>query len=64
MDKKELELLIENFSDKPVLRRYKIYIENKDMYHDEKDTNNHKTVTYEVKQDLLTVAEEPAPYGN
>ena len=31
MDKKELELLIENFPDKPVLRRYKTYIENKDM---------------------------------
>lgn len=30
MDKKELELLIENFPDKPVLRRYKTYIENKD----------------------------------
>lgn len=29
MDKKELELLIENFPDKPVLRRYKTYIENK-----------------------------------
>lgn len=28
MDKKELELLIENFPDKPVLRRYKTYIEN------------------------------------
>lgn len=27
--KKELELLIENFPDKPVLRRYKTYIENK-----------------------------------
>ena len=30
MDKKELELLIENFPDKFVLRRYRTYIENKD----------------------------------
>lgn len=30
MDKKELELLIENFPEKLVLRRYKTYIENKE----------------------------------
>ncbi len=32
MDKKKLELLIENFLDKPVLRRYEIYLENKCIF--------------------------------
>ena len=47
-----------------VMTQCELWTDNMDMYHEDKVVNKHKPVTYEVKQDLLMVAEDIAPYGN